>query len=71
MPKWFHNGLFFDIPLLRHNGYEVKGYAGDTLLMHHIAYPEIKKGLAYLSNLYLGAGRWKQLVAEQDEGEDK
>ena len=71
VPKWFHNGLSFDIPILRHSGYDVGGYAGDTLLAHHIAYPEMPKRLAYLANLYLGIGGWKQLVREDDEGENK
>lgn len=69
--KWFHNGLGFDIPILKHNGFRVRGYAGDTIFMHHIAYPEMRKGLKYLSNLYLGKGDWKSLVTEDDEGEDK
>ena len=71
IPKYFHNGLAFDIPILRHNGYVVNGYAGDTMLMNHIAYPEMSKGLKYLANLYLGIGGWKALVSESDEGEDK
>lgn len=71
IPKYFHNGLGFDIPILRHNGFRVEGYAGDTMLAHHIAYPEIPKGLKYLSNVYLGVGGWKSLVTEDDEGDGK
>ena len=71
IPKWFHNGLGFDIPILRYNGYRVNGYAGDTMLMHHIMYPEMRKGLKYLANLYLGIGGWKSLVTDDDEGEAK
>lgn len=71
VPKYFHNGLAFDIPILRHNGYTIGNYAGDTMLMHRIAYPEVPKSLKYLANLYLGIGGWKSLVSQDDEGEEK
>jgi hypothetical protein len=69
-PKVFHNGQAFDIPYLEDLGFEVNGYAGDTLLMAHLALPELPKGLQFLATLYCRLPMWKRLV-EEEEGVDK
>ena len=63
----FHNGVTFDVPVLEDLGFKVEGRMLDTMVMHHYLYPEMKKGLAYLSTLYLGAGVWKTLVEEEKD----
>jgi hypothetical protein len=65
----FHNGVTHDVPMLEGWGFEVRGRMLDTMVIAHYTYPEMPKGLAYLSTLYLGAGVWKDLVKE-DEKDD-
>jgi hypothetical protein len=70
IPKVFHNGQAYDIPLLIENGFDVGGYMGDTLLMAHCAYPEMPKSLEYLGVLYGKVPGWKHLTRDY-EGEGK
>jgi hypothetical protein len=63
----FHNGITFDVPVLEELGFKVEGRMLDTMVMAHYLYPEMKKGLQYLSTLYLGAGVWKSLVEEEKD----
>ena len=71
IPKVFHNGQAFDIPILERNGFKVEGYKFDTMLAQHIAYAELPKGLEFCSKLYLGAGGWKSMLEQDSEGEWK
>lgn len=72
IPKVFHNGQSFDTVILERNGFEVNGYARDTMIEGHLAYPEIPKKLSYMSKLYIGVDPdWKGLVKDEDEGENK
>ena len=48
-----HN-LKYDITLLKWHGYEVCGDLFDTMLAHAMKEPELKHGLDYLANHYLG-----------------
>ena len=48
-----HN-LKYDISLLKWNGVQVAGELFDTMLAHSMKEPEMRHGLDYLSNLYLG-----------------
>ena len=48
-----HN-LKYDVSLLRWNGVKVAGELFDTMLAHSQKEPEMKHGLDYLANLYLG-----------------
>ena len=48
-----HN-LKYDLTLLKWHGVELRGTLFDTMLAHAMKEPEMKHGLDYLSNLYLG-----------------
>lgn len=69
--KGFHNGVTHDVPILRHLGFEVEGPLLDTMVLAHLAYPELKKSLQHTATLYCGASHWKSLVDEDDELEGK
>ncbi|MGC6442648.1 MAG: DNA polymerase I [Rubripirellula sp.] len=53
LEKIGHN-LKYDITVLRWNGVHVRGPVFDTMLAHAQKEPEMKHGLDYLSQLYLG-----------------
>jgi hypothetical protein len=69
--KVFHNGITFDIPMLTAAGFTVGGSAHDTMVRAHYCYPEMKKGLQYLSTAYLGMPNWKGMLDERDDNEGK
>ncbi|MCH2182528.1 MAG: DNA polymerase I [Mariniblastus sp.] len=48
-----HN-LKYDLSILKWNGFEVRGTLFDTMLAHSMKEPEMRHGLDYLANLYLG-----------------
>lgn len=64
--------LIFDIQfLLSRCGIEVRGPVHDTMIAHHILYPELPKGLGFLGSLYCGAQRyWKDAVKFQNIKEE-
>lgn len=67
IPLIFHNGQAFDVPILEGQGFKVGGYLWDTLLMQHIAYPEMAKGLEHCARLYCGVNGWKHILGSTDE----
>jgi hypothetical protein len=71
IPKVFHNGQAHDVPHLEELGFRVEGYADDTILMAHVAYPEMRKSLQKLAILFAGMPKWKHLVKEEEEGDQK
>ena len=71
IPKVFQNGQAFDVPYLQDIGFEVQGYEDDTMIMQHVAYPEMPKGLEYLGILYAGLPAWKWLAKVADQGDGK
>ena len=71
VPKVFHNGQSFDVPILEANGFKVEGYLWDTLLMQHIAYAEMEKGLEHCARLYCGINPWKWTLDSDAGGEWK
>ena len=72
VPKTFHNGSSFDVPMLERNGFVVSGYVFDTMLAAHVAYPGVPKGLEELTKVHLRAGGWKSLVKmDAETGEAK
>lgn len=58
-----HNG-FHDIEVLEETGFEVKELADDTILMAHVAMPESRKRLEFVSNVTAGISGWKGLLKE-------
>lgn len=70
VPKWFHNGQAFDIPYLEFQGFEMEGYAGDTLLLQRYMFPEMGAGLQECASFYLGIPAWKWLASETNDDEE-
>ena len=69
--KVFHNGVTFDVPMLTEAGFTVGGPLADTMIRAHYTYPEMKKGLQYLSTAYLGFPNWKKNLDTEDDLEGK
>ena len=53
--KIVQNGIFDIQFLLTKCGIEVRGPIRDTMISHHIMYPELLKGLAFLVSIYGGS----------------
>lgn len=63
VPKLFHNGRYDCSYLLRYNAIPVAYYL-DTYHMQHCLYSELKKSLAFCTQLYvLGIRYWKEMSA--------
>lgn len=61
--KVVQNGAFDCQFLLSRCGIEVRGPIEDTMIGHHIAYPELQKGLGFLGSIYCGAqAYWKDMI---------
>src|SRR5712664_618108 len=54
----------FDINfLLTRCGIEVRGPIEDTMIAHHVMYPELQKGLGFLGSIYCGSqAYWKDMI---------
>lgn len=52
--QWVGHHLKYDLTLLKWNGVTVRGTIFDTMLAHSMKEPEMKHGLDYLSQIYLG-----------------
>lgn len=62
--KVFQNGIFDVNFLAAHMGVRVKGPIMDTMVAHHIIYPDMLKSLEFLGSLYCGAQEhWKNMVS--------
>ena len=61
--KIFQNGVF-DIHFLAVQcGIHVQPPIDDTMIAHHLMYPEMLKGLGFLGSMYCGAQEyWKDMV---------
>jgi hypothetical protein len=64
--KVFHNGAYFDIPVLRRHVFTVVN-AVDTREKRFVLAPESRLSLAYLASLYTDMAPWKE---QEGEGED-
>jgi len=64
--KWVgQNAYNFDIPYIRKTwGFELKGYYADTMVMHHVLYPEFPHDLASISSFYSTIPYWKDTSEE-------
>jgi hypothetical protein len=71
LQKVFHNGQAFDVPMLEHWGFTVRGYEFDTMLAQHVCYPGMDKGLEFMAKMYLGSPGWKHMVRGETDGEGK
>lgn len=62
----FHNGLY-DRPILRRHGMPVRGPWGDTLLMHHSAFPGLAHDLQTVTAQFKAVTPWKSEHRDQEE----
>lgn len=69
--KVFQNGVFDIHFLLTRCGLEVKGPLQDTMIAHHIMYPELPKGLAFLVSIYGGAQAYYKDMIKFDNIKDE
>lgn len=68
--KVFHNELY-DKPILKWNGFPVKGETFDTMLAHHSAHPGLSHGLQRVAAQYYLVKGWKsEYRSEGDSLED-
>jgi DNA polymerase len=62
IPKVFQNGCF-DIQFLAQvHGVHVRGVIDDTMVLHHIMYPDFKKGLGFLTSIHTDQPYYKAMV---------
>jgi uracil-DNA glycosylase len=66
IPKVGQNFLF-DLQYLTRAGISVKNCAHDTMLLHHVLYPELPKGLGFLASIYTNEMAWKLLRKRGEE----
>lgn len=71
LDKVFHNGLSFDIPVLRRHGVEVLGRVQDTRDLRRALSSTSKLSLAHIASLYLDIAPWKELEVEAGVVADK
>lgn len=56
--------LIFDIHfLMQHQHIFVRGTIYDTMIAHHIAFPDFLKGLGFLASIYCHVPYWKDMVS--------
>lgn len=67
---WGHNAQAFDIPYLEHLGFEVGGFAGDTMLLQRYLYPGLQANLEHVAAFHAELPGWKWLVHNKDEEEE-
>ena len=70
IPKVFQNGLF-DMQYLARMGLQVRNALHDTMLLHHVLYPELQKGLGFLGSIYSNEPAWKLMRTHKGEEELK
>ena len=66
LPKIGQNFLY-DLQYLRKEGFTVRNYREDTMLLHHALYPEMQKGLGFLGSIYTSEPAWKLLRGKTEE----
>jgi hypothetical protein len=67
----FHNGQAFDVPYLVEYGFTVEAYVFDTLIAQWAAWPEMPKRLEFVAMLYEGIPRWKHIISDEVEEQEK
>jgi uracil-DNA glycosylase len=68
VPKVFQNGLF-DLQYLSRVGIRPRALLHDTMLLHHVLYPELPKNLAFLGSIYTNEAAWK--IMRKHKGEEE
>ena len=70
LPKIFQNGMF-DMQYLIRMGMHVVNARHDTMLLHHVMYPEMQKSLGFLGSIYTNETAWKLMRLHKGEEELK
>lgn len=60
VPKVFQNGVY-DLSHLFRSGLRPQACYGDTMLLHHALYPEMRKSLGFLGSIYSTEIAWKTM----------
>lgn len=68
--KVWHNGIWFDGPVLRRHGYEVNNVS-DTREKRYVLAPESKLSLGYLASLMTDFPPWKEVSGEGEDDSGK
>lgn len=66
IPKLGQNFLY-DIQYLLREGYSLRAFTDDTMLLHHSLYPEMRKGLGFLGSIYTSEPAWKLMRGSKVE----
>lgn len=66
IPKVGQNFLF-DLQYLSRMGIRPRACQHDTMLLHHVLYPEMQKGLGFLGSVYTNESSWKLLRKHGEE----
>lgn len=61
--KLFQNGIFDQFFLIQRMGIYTAGRFDDTMIGHHILYPDFPKGLEFLGSIYTRRPHWKSMVS--------
>jgi uracil-DNA glycosylase len=70
IPKIFQNGMF-DMQYLTRMGLYVRNALHDTMLLHHVLFPELPKDLGFLGSIYTNEPAWKMMRKHKGEEELK
>jgi len=67
--KVLQNGLY-DIQYLRREGFALRNFTDDTMMLHHSLFPELPKGLGFLGSIYCNERSWKLLNRQKELKKD-
>jgi len=70
IPKLAQNGLY-DTQFLWREGFKLRSFKHDSMLLHHSLYPELLKGLGFLGSIYTDNPEWKSLRREETTKRDE
>jgi DNA polymerase I-like protein with 3'-5' exonuclease and polymerase domains len=70
IPKVGQNFLF-DLTYLSRVGIRPRNCLHDTMLLHHVLFPEMQKGLGFLGSVYTNESAWKLMRRHKGEEELK
>lgn len=65
IPK-INQNILYDWTVLQRLGFEIKNIVGDTMLLAHTIYPELPKGLDFLTSIYTDIPYYKDEGKEYD-----
>lgn len=63
----FHNGITFDIPILKNHGFKIDGIIKDTMMIERYISAVGKRSLAHCASIYTISSAWKGAYQESDK----